>query len=100
MTSNHPSGRPALAAWTNCRIGSSPCRMLKSRQTSLNCDAVAASTKHTDLQMDLVRAEVISFADFVECGGETGAKRAGKMRPELKTYVMQDCDVTNFRSSK
>ena len=62
--------------------------------------AEAAGTIHTDLQKGLVRAEVISFADFVECGGETGAKRAGKLRPELKTYVMQDCDVTNFRSSK
>jgi hypothetical protein len=62
--------------------------------------AEAAGTIHTDLQKGLVRAEVISFADFVECGGETGAKRAGKMRPELKTYVMQDCDITNFRSSK
>jgi len=62
--------------------------------------AEAAGTIHTDLQKGLVRAEVISFADFVEFGGETGAKRAGKMRPELKTYVMQDYDVVNFRSSK
>ena len=62
--------------------------------------AEAAGTIHTDLQKGLVRAEVISFADFVEFGGETGAKRAGKLRPELKTYIMQDCDVVNFRSSK
>lgn len=62
--------------------------------------AEAAGTIHTDLQKGLVRAEIISFADLVEFGGETGAKRAGKMRPELKTYVMQDYDVTNFRSSK
>ena len=47
-----------------------------------------------------IRAEIISFADFVEGGGETGAKRAGKQRLELKTYVMQDYDVTNFRFNK
>ena len=62
--------------------------------------AEAAGTIHTDLQKGLVRAEVIAFQDFVEAGGETGAKRAGKLRPELKTYVMQDYDVVNFRSSK
>jgi len=62
--------------------------------------AEAAGTIHTDLQKGLVRAEVISFADLVEHGGETGAKRAGKLRAELKTYVMQDCDVVNFRFNK
>jgi len=47
-----------------------------------------------------IRAEIISFADFIEAGGETQAKRAGKQRLELKTYVMQDYDVTNFRFNK
>ena len=62
--------------------------------------AEAAGTIHTDLQKGLVRAEVIAFNDLVAAGGETEAKRAGKLRPELKTYVMQDYDVVNFRSSK
>ena len=62
--------------------------------------AEAAGTIHTDLQKGLVRAEVIHFADLIEAGGETEAKRAGKLHPELKTYVMQDYDVVNFRSSK
>jgi len=60
----------------------------------------AAGTIHTDIQKGFIRAEVISFADFVECGGETEAKRAGKQRLELKTYVVQDCDVVNFRFNK
>ena len=60
----------------------------------------AAGTIHTDIQKGFIRAEIIGWADFVECGGETEAKRAGKQRLELKTYVMQDCDVVNFRFNK
>jgi ribosome-binding ATPase YchF (GTP1/OBG family) len=60
----------------------------------------AAGTIHTDIQKGFIRAEIISFADFIEAGGETQAKRAGKQRLELKTYVMQDYDVTNFRFNK
>jgi ribosome-binding ATPase YchF (GTP1/OBG family) len=60
----------------------------------------AAGTIHTDIQKGFIRAEVISFSDLVETGGETQAKRAGKQRLELKTYVMQDYDVVNFRFNK
>ncbi len=60
----------------------------------------AAGTIHTDIQHGFIRAEIISFTDLVEAGGETQAKRAGKLRLELKTYVMQDYDVTNFRFNK
>ena len=60
----------------------------------------AAGTIHTDLQKGFIRAEIISFADFAEAGGETQAKRAGKQRLETKQYVMQDCDLVNFRFSK
>jgi len=60
----------------------------------------AAGTIHTDIQKGFIRAEIISFADFTEAGGETQAKRAGKQRLELKTYVMQDYDVVNFRFNK
>src|ERR1044071_1061861 len=60
----------------------------------------AAGTIHTDIQKGFIRAEIISFADLVEAGGETQAKRAGKQRLELKTYVMQDYDITNFRFNK
>ena len=60
----------------------------------------AAGSIHTDLQKGFIRAEVISFDDLVQTGGETEAKRAGKVRLETKTYVVQDYDVVNFRFSK
>lgn len=60
----------------------------------------AAGTIHTDIQKGFIRAEIISFQDFVEAGGETQAKRAGKQRLETKQYVMQDYDITNFRFNK
>ena len=60
----------------------------------------AAGTIHTDIQKGFIRAEIISFADFVESGGETQAKRAGKLRLELKQYVVQDYDLVNFRFNK
>ena len=60
----------------------------------------AAGTIHTDIQKGFIRAEVTSFADFIEAGGETQAKRAGKQRLELKNYVVQDYDLVNFRFNK
>lgn len=60
----------------------------------------AAGAIHSDIQHGFIRAEIISFADLVQFGGETGAKRAGKLRLETKDYVMQDCDITNFRFNK
>lgn len=60
----------------------------------------AGGAIHSDIQKGFIRAEIIGFADFVEHGGETGAKRANKLRLEIKTYVMQDYDVTNFRFNK
>ena len=60
----------------------------------------AAGAIHSDIQKGFIRVEVISFDDFVQAGGETMAKRAGKQRLETKQYVMQDCDVVNFRFNK
>ena len=60
----------------------------------------AAGTIHTDIQKGFIRAEVVGFTDLIECGGETEAKRAGKQRLELKTYVVQDADIMNFRFNK
>jgi ribosome-binding ATPase YchF (GTP1/OBG family) len=57
-------------------------------------------TIHTDIQKGFIRAEIISYADFITAGGETQAKRANKMRLETKQYVMQDYDLTNFRFNK
>ena len=60
----------------------------------------AAGAIHTDIQKGFIRAEIISFADFIAAGGETQAKRAGKQRLETKQYIMQDYDLTNFRFNK
>lgn len=60
----------------------------------------AAGVIHSDIQRGFIRAEIISFADFLEAGGETPAKRAGKLRLEQRNYVMQDFDVVNFRFNK
>jgi GTP-binding protein YchF len=57
----------------------------------------AAAVIHTDFERGFIRAETISFDDFVACGGENGAKEKGKMRLEGKDYVVRDGDVMHFR---
>ncbi|MDR2008271.1 MAG: redox-regulated ATPase YchF [Alphaproteobacteria bacterium] len=57
----------------------------------------AAGVIHSDFERGFIAAEVISFADFIECGGETTARSSGKMRSEGKTYVVKDGDVILFR---
>jgi GTP-binding protein YchF len=57
----------------------------------------AAGTIHTDFEKGFIRAETIAYADFVACGGEQGAKDAGKMRLEGADYAIQDGDVMHFR---
>jgi GTP-binding protein YchF len=57
----------------------------------------AAGAIHTDFERGFIRAETIAYADFIACGGEPGAKDAGKMRAEGKDYVVQDGDVLLFR---
>ena len=61
---------------------------------------VAAGVIHSDIQQGFIRAEIISFADFISSGGETNAKQAGLMRLEQKDYIMQDADLVNFRFNK
>lgn len=57
----------------------------------------AAGVIHTDFEKGFIRAETISFDDFVRLGGESGAKEAGKMRLEGKDYRVLDGDVMHFR---
>ncbi len=57
----------------------------------------AAAVIHNDFEKGFIRAEVISYEDFIEYGGEAGAKEAGKMRLEGKDYIVQDGDVMHFR---
>ncbi len=57
----------------------------------------AAGVIHTDFEKGFIRAEVISYQDYVEFRGEQGSKDAGKWRLEGKEYVMSDGDVVHFR---
>ncbi len=57
----------------------------------------AAAVIHNDFEKGFIRAEVISYEDFIKYGGESGAKEAGKMRLEGKEYIVQDGDVMHFR---
>lgn len=57
----------------------------------------AAAAIHNDFEKGFIRAEVITYKDFVELGGEAKAKEAGKMRLEGKEYIVQDGDIMHFR---
>lgn len=56
----------------------------------------AAGVIHTDFERGFIRAQTISYDDFIQFKGEAGAKEAGKMRAEGKEYVVKDGDVLNF----
>jgi len=56
----------------------------------------AAGVIHGDFERGFIRSETIAYADYVACGGEQGAKEAGKMRAEGKTYRVADGDVVHF----
>ena len=57
----------------------------------------AAGVIHSDFERGFIRAETIAYDDFVSCGGESGARDAGKLRSEGKEYVTKDGDVMLFR---
>lgn len=56
----------------------------------------AAGVIHTDFERGFIRAQTISYDDYIACGGEKGAQEAGKMRAEGKDYVVHDGDVMEF----
>lgn len=57
----------------------------------------AAAVIHNDFEKGFIRAEVIAYNDYIQYGGEQGAKEAGKNRLEGKEYIVQDGDVIHFR---
>jgi ribosome-binding ATPase len=59
----------------------------------------AAGEIHSDFQKGFIRAETVAFDDYVELGGESKAREAGKLRAEGKAYVVQDGDVMHFLHS-
>ena len=63
-----------------------------------NCTAPkAAGEIHTDFEKGFIRAETVSYKDFVENGGWLKSKESGKMRLEGKDYIVKDGDILNFR---
>ena len=65
------------------------------RQNSLAPQA--AGVIHTDFERGFIKAEVISYEDFIYCKGESGAKTDGKLRLEGKDYMVMDGDVIHFK---
>ena len=57
----------------------------------------AAAVIHTDFEKGFIRAETISYDDFITFQGEQGSKEAGKMRLEGKDYIVKDGDIMHFR---
>ncbi|MDX8389554.1 MAG: redox-regulated ATPase YchF [Mariprofundaceae bacterium] len=57
----------------------------------------AAGVIHTDFEKGFIRAETTHYDDFIDCGGHSGAKEAGKMRLEGKEYIVKDGDIMHFR---
>ena len=57
----------------------------------------AAGVIHTDFERGFIRAEVVSYEDFIEYNGESGAKEAGRWRLEGKEYIVKDGDIIHFR---
>lgn len=78
------SGEKETKAWTVMAGSSAP---------------QAAGKIHTDFEKGFIRAEVISWKDFVDCGGEVKAKEKGLVRLEGKEYIVQDGDTMHFRFS-
>ena len=78
------AGEKEVRAWTIRRGASAP---------------VAAGAIHSDFEKHFIRAEVITFDDYIACNGEAGAKAKGLMRVEGKDYIVQDGDIVHFRVS-
>jgi hypothetical protein len=57
----------------------------------------AAGKIHSDMERGFIRAEVVSYSDFITCGSEHSAREKGLLRSEGKDYVVQDGDIIHFR---
>ena len=58
---------------------------------------IAAGLIHGDFERGFIRAETISYEDYISCNGEQGAKDAGKMRSEGRNYIVNEADILLFR---
>ena len=57
----------------------------------------AAGVIHSDFERGFIKAEVISFDDYISCKGESGSKEKGKLRLEGKEYLVKDGDIIHFK---
>jgi len=57
----------------------------------------AAGRIHTDFERGFIKAEIISFEDYISFGGEAGSKESGKLRLEGKDYIFKDGDIAHFK---
>jgi GTP-binding protein YchF len=89
------AGHQILNLITFFTVGPKECHAwtAESGSTAPKC----AGKIHSDFERGFIRAEVISYNDYVSAGGEVKAKEAGKMRTEGKDYLMQDGDIVHFR---
>jgi GTP-binding protein YchF len=76
------AGKPEVRAWTTTKGAKAP---------------QAAGVIHTDFEKGFIKAEVIWWEDYVELGGESKCRDAGKLAIEGKDYVVRDGDVMHFR---
>ncbi len=89
------AGYRALELLTFFTAGPKEARAWTTRTGS--CAPQAAGCIHSDFEKGFIRAEVIAYEDYLACGGEHGAKEAGKLRLEGKDYVVREGDVMHFR---
>ncbi|MDR0747022.1 MAG: redox-regulated ATPase YchF [Helicobacteraceae bacterium] len=82
LASYFTAGPKEVRSWTICKGWKAP---------------KAAGVIHSDFEKGFIRAEVISFDDYVRLGGESKAREAGLTRLEGKDYVVQDGDIMHFR---
>jgi len=76
------AGEPEVRSWT-----------IKKGDTAL----ISAGKIHTDFMKGFIKAEVISYDDFVRCGDILKAKEMGKLRQEGRDYIVQDGDIIHFK---
>ncbi len=76
------TGSQESRAWS-CKVGSSA--------------PEAAAKIHTDFQRGFIKAETISYSDFIQFNGETGCRENGRIRQEGKDYIVKDGDIMNFK---
>lgn len=90
------SARDTLGLISFLTVGEDECRAWPIRKGMSAQDA--AGTIHTDFYQKFIRAETVSYDDFVRFGGFAGCKKAGVWRLEGKTYVVQDGDILSIRA--